>query len=117
MYNPEYLERPYIVVLNKIDLPEVIDRLPTLTQEIQRIGSDGAASEPKPSSEVSAQLLSDENDTKEKTLEDYPRRHSVIGVSVLKHIKINEMLKEIRAALRKCVDSQQDLRLSGKNYT
>lgn len=23
MYNPEYLERPYIVVLNKIDLPEV----------------------------------------------------------------------------------------------
>ncbi|XP_045792198.1 probable GTP-binding protein OBGC2 isoform X2 [Trifolium pratense] len=83
MYNPKYLERPYIVVLNKIDLPEVIDRLPTLTQEIQRIGSDGAASEPKPSSEVSAQLLSDENDTKEKTLEDYPRHHSVIGVSVM----------------------------------
>ena len=23
MYNPEYLERPYVVVLNKIDLPEV----------------------------------------------------------------------------------------------
>lgn len=23
MYNPEYLERPYIVVLNKIDIPEV----------------------------------------------------------------------------------------------
>lgn len=23
MYNPEYLERPYIVVLNKIDLPQV----------------------------------------------------------------------------------------------
>lgn len=23
MYNPDYLERPYIVVLNKIDLPEV----------------------------------------------------------------------------------------------
>lgn len=23
MYNPKYLERPYIVVLNKIDLPEV----------------------------------------------------------------------------------------------
>ncbi|PNX71769.1 GTPase OBG, partial [Trifolium pratense] len=132
MYNPEYLERPYIVVLNKIDLPEVIDRLPTLTQEIQRIGSDGAASEPKPSSEVSAQLLSDESDTKEKTLEDYPRPHSVIGVSVLKRIKIKEMLKEIRAALRQCVDSsetlassvpprdlavQQGLRLSSKNYT
>jgi len=23
MYNPAYLERPYVVVLNKIDLPEV----------------------------------------------------------------------------------------------
>lgn len=23
MYNPDYLERPFIVVLNKIDLPEV----------------------------------------------------------------------------------------------
>lgn len=23
MYNPDYLERPYIVVLNKIDKPEV----------------------------------------------------------------------------------------------
>ncbi|PNX64779.1 hypothetical protein L195_g062283, partial [Trifolium pratense] len=49
-----------------------------------------------------------------------------------KRIKINEMLKEIRAALRQCVDSneplassvpprdlavQQGLRLSGKNYT
>jgi hypothetical protein len=62
---------------------QVIDRLPTLTKEIQRIGSDGAAFEPKPSSEISAQLFSDESDTKEKTLEDYPRPHSVIGVSVL----------------------------------
>lgn len=23
MYNPQYLERPYVVVLNKIDLPKV----------------------------------------------------------------------------------------------
>jgi len=23
MYNPDYLERPYVVVLNKIDLPQV----------------------------------------------------------------------------------------------
>lgn len=23
MYNPEYLDRPYVVILNKIDLPEV----------------------------------------------------------------------------------------------
>lgn len=109
MYNPDYLERPYIVVLNKIDLPEVEDKLPTLTQEIMRIGSDGAASEPKPSSEVSAQLLTEESDPKEKKLEDYPRPHSVIGVSVLKRIMVSEMLKEIRAALRQCVDSKEPL--------
>ncbi len=24
MYNPQYLERPYVVVLNKIDLPKVL---------------------------------------------------------------------------------------------
>ncbi|XP_012570838.1 probable GTP-binding protein OBGC2 [Cicer arietinum] len=105
MYNPEYLERPYIVVLNKIDLPEAKDRLPTLTQEILRIGSDGGASEPEPGSEISAQLLSDESGRKETQLEDYPRPHSVVGVSVLKGVRIKEMLKEIRSALRLCLDS------------
>ncbi|XP_061366449.1 probable GTP-binding protein OBGC2 [Gastrolobium bilobum] len=109
MYNPEYLERPYIVILNKIDLPEAKDRLPSLTQEILRIGNDGAASEPEPSSEVPAQLLSDESDRKERKLEDYPRPLSVVGVSVLKGIRINEMLKKIRAALRKCTDSNESL--------
>lgn len=56
-----------------------------MTQEILRIGSDGtaSASEQNPNSEIPAQLLSDESDTKEKKLEDYPRPHSVIGVSVL----------------------------------
>ncbi|XP_027330829.1 probable GTP-binding protein OBGC2 isoform X2 [Abrus precatorius] len=111
MYNPEYLERPYIVVLNKIDLPEAKDRLSSLTQEIMRIGNDGAASEPKPISEVPAQL-SNESDRKEKNLEDYPRPLSVVGVSVLKGIRINEMLKEIRSALRKCSDSSEALAFS-----
>ncbi|KAK7280702.1 hypothetical protein RJT34_25769 [Clitoria ternatea] len=110
MYNPEYLERPYIVILNKIDLPEARERLPSLTQEIMRIGSDGTASEPKPSSEVPAQLS--DGDRNERELEDYPRPLSVVGVSVLKGISINEMLKEIRSALRKCSDSNQPLAFS-----
>lgn len=54
-----------------------------MTQEILRIGSDGGASEPEPGSEISAQLLSDESGRKETQLEDYPRPHSVVGVSVL----------------------------------
>ncbi|MED6146359.1 hypothetical protein PIB30_033768 [Stylosanthes scabra] len=111
MYNPEYLERPYIVVLNKIDLPEAKDRLASLTQEIMRIGNNGTASEPKSSPEVLAESTSDEGDAPEKTLEDYPPPLSVVGVSVLKGIKINEMLREIRAALRKCTDSNEPLRV------
>ncbi|XP_028211316.1 probable GTP-binding protein OBGC2 [Glycine soja] len=111
MYNPEYLDRPYVVILNKIDLPEAKDKLPSLTQEIMRIGNDGAASDPKPSPEV-LDPLSDETDRKEKRLEDYPRPLSVVGVSVLKGIRINEMLKEIRSALRKCSDSKEALAFS-----
>ncbi|OIW03515.1 hypothetical protein TanjilG_31028 [Lupinus angustifolius] len=105
MYNPEYLERPYVVVLNKIDLPGAKDRLQSLTEEILRIGNDGASSELKPSSEDQPRLLPDDGDKKERKLEDYPRPLSVVGVSVLKGIRINEMLKGIRAALRECSDS------------
>ncbi|XP_044510304.1 probable GTP-binding protein OBGC2 [Mangifera indica] len=115
MYNPDYLERPYIVVLNKIDLPEVKDSLSSLTDEILKIGSDKVTSEPETSSEDAVQSLSTESskenifssgtankDKREKAIEDYPRPLAVVGVSVLKGIRIDEMLKEIRAALRKC---------------
>nr|POF20180.1 putative gtp-binding protein obgc2 [Quercus suber] len=54
MYNPDYLERPYIVVLNKIDLPEARDRLPSLTEEIMRIGSNEVPSEPERGSDDDA---------------------------------------------------------------
>ncbi|KAK9269845.1 hypothetical protein L1049_025418 [Liquidambar formosana] len=125
MYNPDYLDRPYVVVLNKIDLPEARDRLPSLTEEILRIGSDEVHSQPEASSEDAVQpfftegdhanILSAEiinKDRKDKEIEDYPRPLAVVGVSVLKGIRINEMLKEIRAALRKCRESSEALELS-----
>lgn len=118
MYNPEYLERPYVVVLNKIDLPKGRDRLLSLTEEILRIGCDEVPSEPKMTSKDAVHSFSTEDgnadklpsqitneDKKDKELEDYPRPLAVVGVSVLKGIRVNEMLKEIRAALRKCRDS------------
>ncbi|KAG5613388.1 hypothetical protein H5410_024669 [Solanum commersonii] len=113
MYNPEYLDRPYLVVLNKIDKPEAIDKLPTLTEEIRKIGcerispkrdtSSGAVAESisvdeSQNSELSNRLSA--KDQKVKELEEYPRPLAVVGVSVLKGIKVNEMLKAIRAALR-----------------
>lgn len=114
MYNPEYLERPYIVVLNKIDIPEATDRLPSLTQEILRIGRD------ETSSGDAVQTLSagvdhadvsgfSEEDKKVKEIEDYPRPFAVVGASVLKGIGTKEMLEEIRAALRICRDSYEPL--------
>ncbi|XVF36034.1 hypothetical protein REPUB_Repub19eG0023500 [Reevesia pubescens] len=125
MYNPNYLERPYVVVLNKIDLPEARDKLPFLTEEILKIGSDmvhpelGISSEDVVQSppteggeaDILSSVLSDE-DKMDKGIEDYPRPTAVVGVSVLKGIRVNEMLKEIRAAIRKCRDSNEALELS-----
>ncbi|KAG8377855.1 hypothetical protein BUALT_Bualt08G0076900 [Buddleja alternifolia] len=105
MYNPDYLERPYIVVLNKIDIPKAIERLPNLTEEIQQIGSD------KTELNTGLPLSSDEDEAegpsgerKIKEIEEFPKPLAVVGVSVLKGIRIDEMLKEIRAALRSCRD-------------
>ncbi|XP_020534798.1 probable GTP-binding protein OBGC2 isoform X2 [Jatropha curcas] len=116
MYNPEYLERPYIVVLNKIDLPEARDRLSSLAEEISRIGRDEVPSEQEVvvndafhtstrydvANKLSSQISNGDNN--DKMIEDYPAPLAVVGVSVLKGIRVNEMLKEIRAALKKCRD-------------
>ncbi|KAJ9567176.1 hypothetical protein OSB04_003142 [Centaurea solstitialis] len=115
MYNPEYLERPYLVVLNKIDIPEAMDRLPSLVEEIQKIGSDDLPGQLKLSLKDPVQSVSDEQDfvniedKKIKEIEEYPRPVAVVGVSVLKGINITELLKEIRSALRKCRDSEGTL--------
>ncbi|KAB2604569.1 GTP-binding protein OBGC2 [Pyrus ussuriensis x Pyrus communis] len=115
MYNPDYLDRPYIVVLNKIDLPQAKDRLPSLTEEIMRLGCDTASSEPETSTAGAVKRPDPEGenadvssskaptkDRKDKDIEDYPRPLAIVGVSVLKGIRVNEMLKAIRAGLRKC---------------
>ncbi|XP_015884910.3 probable GTP-binding protein OBGC2 isoform X2 [Ziziphus jujuba] len=122
MYNPDYLKRPYVVVLNKIDLPKAKDRIPSLIEEISRIGSDRALSNAETGSDNAVKQRSSEDgntdisssgvlnkDRKDKQIEDYPRPHAVVGVSVLKDMRVKEMLKEIRATLRKCRDSSETL--------
>ncbi|KAJ1701172.1 hypothetical protein LUZ63_000951 [Rhynchospora breviuscula] len=100
MYNPNYLERPYIVVLNKIDVTEAYERLQSLIQEISSIG----CSEYTDSSEDVRIENSEYEENKEKELEDYPRPLAVVAASLLNRVGIDEMLKEIRAGLRKCTD-------------
>ncbi|KAK4390731.1 putative GTP-binding protein OBGC2 [Sesamum angolense] len=93
MYNPDYLERPYIVVLNKIDIPEAMERLPILTEEIWRIGSDKLdlqiGSTPETADFLSAsgedQTDSPPRERKVKEIEEYPRPLAVVGVSVLRY--------------------------------
>uniref|UniRef100_A0ACD5WCX1 Uncharacterized protein n=1 Tax=Avena sativa TaxID=4498 RepID=A0ACD5WCX1_AVESA len=105
MYNPKYLERPYVVVLNKIDLPKAQDRLSSLAFDISSVGCeechDKIGSIEKLTGNNSRHHASEGDD---KDLGDYPRPQAVIGASVLRHIGIDEMLKEIRTALAKCSD-------------
>lgn len=109
MYNPEYLERPFIVVLNKIDLPEALDKLPSIAQEISTIGCMKTPEEESGQSHpnrirdgIDTPTLSMRDERKEKGIQDYPRPLAVVGASVLKHIAVDSVIKEIRAALRKC---------------
>ncbi|CAA3003780.1 probable GTP-binding OBGC2 [Olea europaea subsp. europaea] len=108
MYNPNYLERPYIVVLNKVDIPKAMDRLPSLKEEILRIGSDNIDMHTDAISKTDAFSMSNDKDQavdqKMKEIEAYPRPLAVVGVSVLRRININEMLEAIRATLRHCQD-------------
>ncbi|XP_073134575.1 probable GTP-binding protein OBGC2 [Henckelia pumila] len=106
MYNPDYLERPHIVVLNKIDKPEAMERLPHLKEEIKRIGRDKIDLQSHASFETAAPPSSTD-EGKVKEIDEYPRPLAVVGVSVLKGMKVNEMLKEIRAALQKCRDGAE----------
>ncbi|KAL3514698.1 hypothetical protein ACH5RR_027415 [Cinchona calisaya] len=106
MYNPEYLQRPYIVVLNKIDIPEAMAKLPSLTEEIWSIGTDTGTAVPPVSNDGDQDdglsLEIPDKEEKIKRIEDYPLPLAVVGVSVLKGIRVDELLTEIRAALRKC---------------
>jgi len=110
MYNPQYLERPYVVVLNKIDLPKAHDRLSSLALEISSIGCEEAHVKNDTKDNLNGnisehQVPLDANvEGSEKELEDYPRPQAVVTASVLRHIGIDDTLKEIRAALRKCFD-------------
>ncbi|KAK8443940.1 hypothetical protein SEVIR_9G052400v4 [Setaria viridis] len=96
MYNPQYLERPYVVVLNKIDLPKAHDRLSSLALEISSIGceerQDISGSKDNLNGHVSKHQVSSEATVEggEKQLGDYPRPQAVVAASVLRHIGIDE---------------------------
>ncbi|XP_057853235.2 probable GTP-binding protein OBGC2 isoform X2 [Cryptomeria japonica] len=114
MYNPSYLERPHMVVLNKLDLPEAREKFDSISEHMAKIGCPESATggkhmlvEENKSIEEETYRLSD-GDTadnfikQEKEIEDYPRPLAIVGISALKGIGIVEMLREIRLALKSC---------------
>lgn len=118
MYNPNYLERPHMVVLNKLDLPEAKERYDSLSKEMQQIGSlenvpggvhmlvkgndceDGEACINSEGESATTSLK------QEKMMEEYPCPVAVVGISALKGIGIVDMLKQIRLALKACETKQ-----------
>ncbi|GJM96936.1 hypothetical protein PR202_ga13816 [Eleusine coracana subsp. coracana] len=97
MYNPQYLERPYVVVLDKIDLPKLPfflpcrphDRLSSLAFEISSIGCeeghDRNASKDNLNENINEHQVLSESEAEggEKELGDYPRPQAVVAASVL----------------------------------
>ncbi|RWR72967.1 GTP binding domain-containing protein [Cinnamomum micranthum f. kanehirae] len=86
LYNPSYLERPYIVVLNKIDIPEAMDRLPSLAQEISMIGCKevprGLENSDEDAQALTMTMKNKHADMPPLEIEDYPQPLAVVGVSV-----------------------------------
>ncbi|CAI0435972.1 unnamed protein product [Linum tenue] len=92
---------------HSISFLQANERLQSLTEEISRIGTDVLPMNPQTVLEASDKLVPRTSDEEEeKDLEDYARPVAVVGVSVLKGVRVKEMLKQIRAALRQCRDSE-----------
>ncbi|KAH9315226.1 hypothetical protein KI387_023853, partial [Taxus chinensis] len=95
MYNPAYLERPHMVVLNKLDLPEAREKFDSISEHISKIGSlEGVTGgthvsvEEKKNGEEEACRISDTNTAhnflkQEKEIEDYSCPLAVVGISAL----------------------------------
>eukprot|EP01018_Ginkgo_biloba_P026277 Gb_21962 [translate_table: standard] len=129
MYNPDYLERPHMVVLNKLDLPEARERFESLSEQIAQIGSlrnvtgslyrndEGDAHmlhlpATNSTEEQGANICSSVDATskslkQEKEIDEYSRPLAVVGISALHGIGIVEMLKEIRLAMKSCKGDDQ----------
>uniref|UniRef100_A0A0C9S108 TSA: Wollemia nobilis Ref_Wollemi_Transcript_28347_1970 transcribed RNA sequence n=1 Tax=Wollemia nobilis TaxID=56998 RepID=A0A0C9S108_9CONI len=119
MYNPAYVERPHMVVLNKLDLPEAREKFDSVSEHIARIGllkgvmggMDVLIEEKTQEEETCSTSEGDSADNflKEgRGIEDYSCPLAVIGISALKGIGIVEMLKQIRLALKACEPGENE---------
>lgn len=136
LYNPEYVRRPHIVVLNKIDLPEARQRFDSLRETILSLGvdpdADGDGDGELSGDDVensrlprlesaerdgSAQVVSKEErkelmktEVEERNVRDFRCPVAVVGISAREGEGMEELLDVIRETLRKEQKQAQKLR-------
>lgn len=116
MYNPDYLRRPHIVVLNKLDIPEAKERFESIRGQILQSGtyvsniSSPLDSETDKSIDQSDVEMSDDtarsnersnwSPDQERDIDEYPCAAEVVGISALQGFGIESLLKTIRSLLQ-----------------
>ncbi len=119
LYNPDYVKRPHIVVLNKLDLPEAKEKFEAIQKTIQNMGSDpDKLVEATIGDEVSSDVNSEayrvsrasreevdsartSSDNRQRNVEDFRRPVAVLGISALQGEGMEGLLAQIRSTLRK----------------
>ncbi|KAG0627550.1 hypothetical protein M758_2G210000 [Ceratodon purpureus] len=134
LYNPEYVRRPHIVVLNKLDISEAREKFESLRDTIQNMGvdphadgdvTDGAdvdgsrlprldsterdsGSQAVSKQEQRKQILKKEE--QERKVQDFRRPAAVVGISAREGEGIERLLEVIRDTLQKEQKQAQKLR-------
>ncbi|MCO5595030.1 hypothetical protein L7F22_049067 [Adiantum nelumboides] len=108
-YNPDYLDRPHIVVLNKLDIPEAEARFESLKEQIlvlatqSTTASESGNNEPDDSltnfgaSPVDARAYFF---SQEEPIRKFPHAAAVVGISALEGLGIESLLIAIRSTLQ-----------------
>ncbi|KAI5062245.1 hypothetical protein GOP47_0022784 [Adiantum capillus-veneris] len=106
MYNPDYLERPHIVVLNKLDIPEAEARFESLKEQILMLGTQ-STNPPESDDNGSDDLLIDCGASsvnareyffsQQEPVRKFPHAAAVAGISALEGLGVEDLLIMIRS--------------------
>lgn len=136
LYNPEYVRRPHIVVLNKLDIPEAREKFESLRETIQNMGvdpeaegdeadradadgsrlprldsteRDSSSSQAVSKQEQQHKQISKEEE-QERKVQDFRRPAAVVGISAREGEGVEALLVVIRDTLQKEQKQAQKLR-------
>ncbi|KAI5081640.1 hypothetical protein GOP47_0001383 [Adiantum capillus-veneris] len=108
MYNPDYLERPHIVVLNKLDIPEAAARFESLKEQILMLGTqstnppesdDNRSDDPLMDYGASSVDAREYFFSQQEPVRKFPHAAAIAGISALEGMGIEDLLITIRSTL------------------